>query len=186
MHFGIRQMIFFVLLLGMPVAAYFSVFKPRNAQIDEARQEIQRKQAKLAQLEAATRKIDDLGQEIDKLAESITIFEQKLPAQQEVEVMLQEVWKLAVRHSLTPKSVRTDKTIISAQYAELPIKMEIVGNFDGFYGFLLDLEQLRRITRMPQMTLTKMKSLEGQMSARVLLSIFYEVGGAGSGPGGAS
>ncbi len=174
MRFGLREFIFILLLLGMPVAAYFFVFEPRNQQIAQAQAEINEKAAKLAQLEAATRTIPDLDLEIVKLAEAVEVFEQKLPAEQEVEVILKEVWNLAERHDLKPRSVRTDKTVTNAQYAEMPIKMVIVGNFDGFYSFLLDLERLRRITRMPQMKLKKLTGEEGSMEAEVVLSIYFD------------
>ena len=180
MRFGIRQIIFLTLLLAMPVATYLFVFKPRNDQIATLREENVRKQAKLRQLEAVTRNIEDLGHEIDKLAVAIELYEQKLPAAREVEQMLSQVWQLAARHSLTPKSIRTDKPIISAQYAELPIKMVIIGDFDGFYGFLIDLERLRRVTRTPKMKLVKLHTQEGQMQADMLLSIFYESNQASS------
>lgn len=175
MKFGTREIVFVLLLLAMPVAAYVFVFRPRNVQIAEARVEIQQKQAKLEQLNRATRNILDLGEEIDKLSETIELFEQKLPAQREVEVILKQVWEMAAKHRLTPKSVRTDKPVVSAGYAEQPIVMVINGNFDGFYSFLLDLEKLRRITQMPQMKLEKMKNdQEGQMEAMVVLSIYFD------------
>jgi len=175
MRFGIREVLFVLLLLAMPVAAYVLVFWPRNVQIAEAREEIIQKQAKLDRLRVATKNITDLDQEIAKLAETIQLFEQKLPAQREVEVILKQVWELADSHSLVPKSIRTDKPVNAAHYAELPIRMTIRGNFDGFYSFLLDLEKLRRITRMPQMDIKKIhKEEEGQMEARVVLSIYFD------------
>jgi len=175
MKFGTRESIFILLLLAMPVAAYFFVFRPRNIQHTEVMQEIHQKQVKLEQLKVATRNITDLGKEIDKLSETIDLFQQKLPAEREVEVMLKQIWELAAKHRLVPKSIRTDKPVTAAQYAELPINMTIVGNFDGFYSFLLDLEKLRRITRMPQMSLEKIrKNKEGQMEARVVLSIYFD------------
>lgn len=175
MRFGIREFVFVALLLAMPLAAYLFVFMPRNQEIADARQEIRDKQSKLERLRVATKNIADLGQEIRKLSETIDLFEQKLPAQREVEVVLKQVWEMAERHRLMPKSVRTDKPVNAAQYAELPIMMTIKGNFDGFYSFLLDLEKLRRITRMPQMTLEKAKrEEEGQMEARVVLSIYFD------------
>lgn len=180
MRLGIREVIFLLLLLAVPVAAYLLVFKPRNAQIAEARQEIAQKQAKLSQLARATRDIEDLGHEIDRLAEAIQVFEEKLPAEREVEVVLKEVWELAAKNRLTPRAVRTDKPLPTSQYIELPIKMTIVGNFDGFYSFLLELEKLKRITRMPRMELKKVTDGEGQMEAEVVLSIFFEA------PGGAA
>ncbi len=175
MRFGLRESLFMLLLLAMPVAAYFFVFAPRNVQIAEAREEIRQKEVKLQQLEAATRSIEDLGQEIDKLSQTIEVFEAKLPAQREVEVILQQVWEMATRHKLVPKSVRTDKPVTASRYSELPIKMVIVGDFDGFYSFLLDLERLPRITRCPKMQLKKMGVNEdGQMQADVILSIFFD------------
>ncbi len=89
-------------------------------------------------------------------------------------MILRDVWKLANKHHLTPKSVRTDKITSTAQYAELPIKMEINGNFDGFYEFLLDLEKLPRITRVPSMKLKKSRDTEGNMEAEIVLSVFFE------------
>ena len=174
MRFGTRELLFVMVLLAMPVAAYFFVFQPRNADIAEAREEIDRKQAKLRQLETATQNLESLTAEIEKLSGAIAMFEKKLPAQQEVEVILKDVWELAAKHELTPKSVRTDKITSTAQYAELPIQMKINGDFDGFYEFLLDLEKLPRITRLPYMKMTKSDDKEGHMKASITLSIYFE------------
>jgi len=174
MRFGIRELLFLVLLAAMPVAAFFFIFEPRNAQIEEARAEIVQKQQKLKQLEQATRSIEDLGAEIERLQQAIALFEEKLPAEREVDVILKQVWELASRHSLKPKSIRTDKPVKAAQYSELPIKMVIVGDFDGFYSFLLELERLSRITRMPSVKMKKIEKEDGKMQADVILSVFFE------------
>ncbi len=177
MRFGLREALFVLLLLGMPAAAYFFVFQPRNEQIAEARKEVAQKQAKLTELEKATKSIDDLGAEIDELKEAISFVEQQLPAQREVDVILREVWELAAKHKLRPESVRPDKIVPQSHYTELPIKLVIVGDFDGFYEFLLALEDLPRITRLPQMKLQKLQGKDvddGAMKADLVLSIFFE------------
>jgi type IV pilus assembly protein PilO len=174
MRFGFRELIFVLVLLAMPVATYIFVFEPRNAQIVQARKEVMDKQAKLQQLEAATRSFADLGKEIDKLTESITLFEQKLPAARETEVILKQVTELAATHKLTTRSIRPDKVVSNAQYSELPIRMVIAGDFDGYYSFLLDMEKLRRITRIPEMKLKKTPNDEGQMEADMVLNIYFE------------
>lgn len=174
MQFGMRETIFILLLIAMPVASYFFIFEPRNKQIEDARIEIQAKQQKLKQLEQATQGIDDLGEEIDRLTQAIDVFEQKLPARREVEVVLKQVWELAAKHRLVPKSIRTDKPVAAAQYSELPIKMVIMGDFDGFYSFMLELERLSRITRLPMLHMKKNENEEGQMQANLILSVFFE------------
>ena len=181
MRFGPRELLFILVLMAMPVASWWFVFKPKNEQITAAEREMVAKQQKLQQLQLATRHIDDLGREIDKLSEAIELFEAKLPAEKEVEVILKEVWQVAAKHQLKPRSVRADKPIKAARYSELPLKMVIMGDFDGFYAFLLDLEKLSRITRIPDMKLEKVKKGEdGQMEATFTLSIFFEPLGAAS------
>jgi len=174
MKFGARELLFALVLIAMPLAAYFFVFEPRNAQIAEAEAEIAQKNTELKQLAAATASIDDLKVEIDKLQEAIEVFQQKLPEEREVEVILRQVWELAAKQRLTPKSVRTDKPVRAAQYSELPINMKIIGDFDGFYSFLIEIEKLNRITRVPQMKLKRAKDGGSTMEAEVTLSVFFE------------
>ena len=174
MQFGIRELIFLLLLLAMPVAAYMFVFEPRAEQISEAQQEINTKRRKLNELESATKQFSDLDDEIVKLSGAIEMFEEKLPARREEQVILQQVWELAARNSLLPKSIRPDKPVPTAQYAELPIKLAITGNFDGFYRFMLDLEKLSRITRMPKLKLVQLPKTHGDVAVLMTLSIFFE------------
>ena len=57
---------------------------------------------------------------------------------------------------------------------ELPLKMEIIGDFDGFYSFMLAMERLRRITRLPRLKVESVDRYEGRIKAEMVLSIFYE------------
>lgn len=165
---------FLVVLLALPAAAYFFVFEPRTSQISQAQQEIRRKQQKLAELESATRRFEDLDQQIEVLSGAIELFEQKLPPRREEQVVLQQVWQLAARNSLLPKSIRPDKPVTTAQYAELPIQLAITGNFDGFYRFMLELEKLSRITRMPKLELVQLPGSNGDVAVLMTLSIYFE------------
>jgi type IV pilus assembly protein PilO len=173
MRFGLREALFILVLLGLPVAAYFFVFLPNNAQIEQAKRENTIKRQKLQQLKV-NQHIADLGTEIENLSEEIAEFEAKLPSEKEVDVILREVWQLATQRGLKSRSVRTEKLVKSQRYSELPIKMEMFGDFDGFYAFLLDLERLSRITRVHEMQLEKLKELEGHIEAKFTLSIFFE------------
>lgn len=179
MRFGFRELIFLIVLLGLPIAAWIFVFQPINREIELVRRENTSKQAKLEKLHVSHH-IENVGQEIDKLAQAIGMFEAKLPAEKEVEVILREVWQLATDKGLRPRSVRTEKPVKSPLYSELPIKMEIIGDFDGFYAFLLDLEQLSRITRIFDMKLKKLSDNEGHMNASFTLTIYFEPESDGS------
>jgi len=176
MKFGVRELLFVLVLIAMPLAAYFFVFEPRNKQIAEAQVEIRQKNADLKELEAATASIADLEAEIQRLEEAIAIFQQKLPEEREVDVILRQVWELAAKQQLTPKRVRTDKPVKAAQYNELPINMTISGDFDGFYSFLIEIEKLNRITRVPKMKLKRTAGEEPGMEAEITLSVSTSAG----------
>lgn len=180
MRIGLRELLFLVVLLGMPAAAWWFVFKPGGQELIDARAEIEAKSDKLEQLDSVARHIEDMGPEIQRLTDAISVFEAKLPAEKEVDVILKQVSQLTARHGLKPLTVKAEKTVKSARYSELPLKMKVHGDFNGYYSLLLDIERLSRITRVPQMKLVKSRDAEGQMEAEFTLSIFFESQDAGA------
>jgi type IV pilus assembly protein PilO len=183
MHFGFRELIFFAVLLAVPVASYMYVFQPRNDEIAQAQEEIQQKQARLDQLAQVIAKIDDIGLAIESGREAIEMIEAKLPSEQDVEGILEQVWQLAARSQLNVRSVKSERPVPAALYMELPLRVTMEGPFDGFYQFLLELENLPRITRVHQMDLkradTGPRIAQGEMPpgstlAEFTLSIYFE------------
>ncbi len=183
MKFGLREFIFFIVLLAVPVASFFYVFKPRNIEIQRANDEITMKQARLDTLAAVTAKITDIGLEIERGRESVKTVEAKLPSAQDVEGILEQVWQTARRNALNLVSVKSERPIPAAMYMEQPLKVVMEGQFDGFYQFLLELENLERITRIHQMKIEKAKPAAGgrvdamppgSMKAEFILSIYFE------------
>jgi Tfp pilus assembly protein PilO len=91
-----------------------------------------------------------------------------------VDKILKEVWQMAEANSLQTKTVKTLKSERGPNYSEQPIQMNLAGDFNGFYAFLLQLEKLPRITRVSQMKLEKIDERDGEMTAQMTLSIFFE------------
>jgi len=178
MRFGLRELIFLLVLLAMPGAAYFFVFQPKNQLQQDARAEIVAKKAKLSALDKATEQFVNLDQEIVRLKSAIEMIEQKLPDDRETYVVVNRVADLARGHNLKVATIKPDKVVDAGPYAsELPIRLEIKGGFEGFYSFLLEVERMPRITQMPLMNLERSddkKEPEGTMNATMTLSIFFE------------
>ncbi len=182
MQFGSREVIFLIVLLAVPVASYFYVFKPRNHEIRQAQIEVENKQAKLDNLREVTEKIDDIGLAIEQGRAAIQLVEAKLPSARDVEVILEDVWELAASSHLSVKSIKSDKPVPAAGYMEQPLKISMEGRFEGFYTFLLALENLPRITRIHELKLErkgtgrsgKDDDPSGVMKADFVLSIYFE------------
>ncbi|MCH8315156.1 MAG: type 4a pilus biogenesis protein PilO [Planctomycetes bacterium] len=183
MRFGFRELIFLVVLLAVPVASWWYVFKPRNTEIAQARMEIEIKQVKLDKLREVAKRIDDIGLAIEQGREAVELIEAKLPNRDQVEDILANVWELAKRNHLNLKSVKSEKPVLATLYMEQPLRVSMTGRFDGFYQFLLEMENLSRITRVPRMKLERIMETgglndaeldTGLMRADFTLSIYFE------------
>lgn len=174
MKFGIRELLFLCVMIGLVAVSYFRIVVGKNEERIALDQDTTQMVEKLGRLGEATAGIDDLSRKIDDLQKAITFFESKLPQAKEVDKILKEVWQIAEANSLTTKTIRTLKSERSANYSEQPIQMSLSGDFDGYYAFLLQLEKLPRITRITRMNLQKITDAEGEMQAQMTLSIFFE------------
>ena len=174
MKFGIRELILVSAMVALLVCSYFFVFAKSNEKRETLKKEIAVKRTALANLQKATAGIDDLGNKVEELQRAIDFFEKKLPAEKEVDSILKEVWQMAEANSLQSKTVKPLRSERGASYSEQPVQISLAGDFNGFYSFLLQLEKLPRITRVTQMKLEKINERDGEMTAQMTLSIFFE------------
>jgi Tfp pilus assembly protein PilO len=180
MRFGVREIVFVLLLLGIPVGAWWFAFKPHNAQNTAMLKEIEEKRVRLKALNQATGTIGDLKKEITSLDEAVSFFQTKLPNEKEIDKVLQEVWQLAEQNHLITKSIRTldrraGDNAQEGSYSEQPIGMKLQGDFKGFYAFLLALENQPRIMRISQLKVGKdEKAGEGGIHIDLVMSVFFE------------
>jgi type IV pilus assembly protein PilO len=190
MKFGLRELVFLIVLLSVPVASFVFVFKPRNAEIKQASSEIEHKTEKLEQLREVSRRIENIGVAIEEWRAAVEEIEQKLPSEQGIEEILEQVWNLTKKNELIILATHAEPAVPAASYMELPLKIEMTGNFDGFYQFLLELEQLQRITRVHQLKIWRAGLAKrtgrnrnnpneeapppGAIETEFILSIYYE------------
>ena len=88
--------------------------------------------------------------------------------------MLQQVTVIAQKNGLKPKTIRTLAQKDNSGYVEQPLKMELQGNFNSFYSFLLELEKLPRIMKIRELKLDKQAGGEGHVAADFIVSIFFQ------------
>jgi type IV pilus assembly protein PilO len=174
MHWGPRQYLFILVLLAVPLASYLLVFRPQNREIARARTEIELKAKMLDKLREATAQAADLESSNREIASAIEAIRARLPDSKSIDTVLREVAQIASRHNLKiPVFKKDDKILPAGDAMEQPLDIDIQGDFDGFYRFLLDLERVPRITRLSDMKLTRVDDENGGMRAKVTMSIYY-------------
>ena len=171
---GMRKFIFFVLLVGLAYIMYSQMIKPANQHMAQQRVKVQEKLAKLAELEKATAAVEDLNKELEELEDAISFFESKLPPSSDVYVILEDVTLIAQKHGLRPKTIRTLAQKNNSGYIEQPLKMELEGDFNSYYSFLLELERLDRITKIREIEFKKKAGSEGLTNVSFVVSIFFQ------------
>ena len=171
---GFRKAVFFVLLLGVAVVGYQYMIKPANKHLAEAKGRVQVKLNKLAEFEQTTAATESLTKQLEQLQEAIQFFESKLPPTSEIYKVLEQVTVIAQKEGLKPKTIRTLNQKDNSGYIEQPLKMQLEGNFNSFYSYLLELEKLPRIMKIRELQLHKQEQNEGQIAADFVVSIFFQ------------
>lgn len=180
MQIRIREIIFMLVLLAMPVSSWWFVFKPQNQEIAKAKGEILHKEQLLDKLAAATAATADLQLRKSALIEQITLVESQLPSGEELDLVLHQVADIARQQRLEIMKVKTATPITNSNYSEQPLEMVIRGDFDDFYVFLQEIEKLPRLTRIPDFDIARSAKDDGITTVKMTLSVFFEASAKGA------
>jgi type IV pilus assembly protein PilO len=166
--------ILIILVISLPLASYFLVFKPLNAQINHEKGETEHHEALLAKLQEETARNVNLQQANTEIQSSIRLIEARLPSNKEVDAVVRQVSNLAVESNLAPPAMRTGKPVQSTLYKEQPIEMETAGNFVDFFTFLAKVEKLPRIMRIHDLKIAREPKDNMELKANFTLSIYFQ------------
>lgn len=177
MKFGPRELILLALLLVLPLSSYWLVFAPQNRGIEAAEAELEEKRAQLDKLSAATQHNESIEAANKEIAQAIEEIEGKLPTGKEITLVVRQVSDLAIRAGLSQPAMTAgdpEPATNGSGYMQQELELEMTGDFHGFYRFLLDLERLPRITRVPGFVMERSRKNDGEMTAEMTLTIYFE------------
>jgi len=169
-----RKSVFFSLLIGLAVVGYHVMIRPANKQLAASKQRVEGKLSNLSDFEKAAATAKDLSKQMAQVDEAILFFESKLPPTSEIHKVLEQVTVIAQKQGLETKTIRALNRKDASGYLELPLRMELEGNFNAFYSFLLEMEKLPRIMKIRKLDISKKKQSEGEIAADFVVSIFFQ------------
>ena len=130
------------------VAGYMVVIKPQLEQLDAAeakelslKQEFEVKQSKAANLE-------QYQEQMEEIERSFGTLLRQLPSKTEVAELLSEISAAGAVNNLDFKLFQPEKEIPLEFYAELPIQLEVAGEYHQFGRFVSDVAKLPRIVTL--------------------------------------
>jgi type IV pilus assembly protein PilO len=163
-----------VVLVALACLAYELMIKPANKSLAEQKSRMDEKMAKLSEFKTATAATEGLTKQLEELEEAIVFFESKLPPTSEIDKVLRDVTVIGEEQGLKAKTIKTLQHKDNSGYIEQPLRMELVGNFNSFYSFLLELEKLPRIMKIRELELRKQVNGEGQITTSFIVGIFFQ------------
>lgn len=162
-----------LVLLGMLLASYFLLVLPKNRAMAAARNEIENRRGWLQLLEVEMTKLENSRRRVQHLEKAISAFEDRLPREGEVDVILREVWLIADASGLKTQRIKTQKSRRQGPYNVLPIEMSLQGPFEGLYRFLLSLERLPGLMNVESLRVRTTSSDEDSgVQAGLVLNVF--------------
>lgn len=174
MKSNLTKVIFFVLLIGLVYVSHIFMIKPANADLGCQKAKVAESMGKLRRLESAPAAIEDMRKQLGELEDGIKLLESRLPDESEISTVLENVTVIALQQGLIPKTIRTLRPKNNNGYIEQPLKLELHGDFESYYSFLLALEKLDRITNIPELIIKKASKLDGYMEVVFVVNIFFQ------------
>jgi len=173
MQFGFREMIFTSLLLGMVAGTYATIVQPHAKARSALAAEMRGMDATLSRIAESSREFDAIARRIDQQQQEATLFESRLPRAGETQKSIDEVLQAAAANSLQAGEAHLLPREYSNGVECQPVKLELAGNFNGFYSFLLQLESMPHVNRLSGLDLRGDDQGDGQIQADLTVKMYF-------------
>lgn len=174
MRTGFQGLIVIGIVVGMPVASYYLVFRPQNREIERAKNDLQHKESLLIKLREETARNADLAKANEEIRRSVKLIEARLPSNKEIDAVVRQVSDLATVSGLRDPAIKSSRPVPAALYMEQPLELEVSGSFVGFFSFIAAVEKLPRITRIHDLKITGLLKDDAELQAQFTLSIYFQ------------
>lgn len=160
-------------LIVMVLVALFVFVRPKNESMAAVREEISQREASLQMFDVEMTKLGSAEGQLTELETALAEFNNQLPKQGDIDVLLREVWTIADGAGLKTQRIKTLKPKQQGDYQVMPVELSLSGSFDGFYEFLLALENLPGTASVGTLRLLSVpRAEESPVDASLVLNVF--------------
>jgi type IV pilus assembly protein PilO len=164
---GARMAIIFGIAALVAGGYYFGMYQAANTQLRQLHAKELELQRKLSEVRSIAANIGAFEQEINDLELQLNAALRQLPNEQQLEVLLTDISNLGKTAGVEIRSFKRDKERVHDFYAEVPIDIELEGNYHDIARFFDLLSKLPRIVNMGALSL----SVESESAAETRLKV---------------
>jgi len=148
---------------------YIAYFKPRQAQLAQARTERTALEQELTVLRAKKVQLDKIEAELVDLSKSLAELETIIPKKRESGEILRSVQQMAIDSQLELVHYTPEKEIVRDIYSEQPIPIEVVGSYHNLGYFFDRILHYQRIFNIDDFAV---KALPNQSEEATISAVF--------------
>jgi type IV pilus assembly protein PilO len=148
--------------IGLSIAAgyFFLVYQQRSEELKQLHAQELELQRKLSEVRSVAANISAFEAEIEDLEIELKTALRQLPNEKELEVLLTDISSLGKTAGVEIKSFKRNEEVVHDFYAEVPIQIELVGEFHDVAHFFDLMAKLPRIVNMGALAIRVVKEDE--------------------------
>ena len=154
-------MIILAVIVLILVLYLFMIYKPKSAEIAKFKQDLTAVKKEKEEKEKIVADLDEFNREVKELEQRLNEALSQLPNEREVDKILAQLSRLITDSGLMLQKFVVQPEMPKTLYNEVPISLEISGNFHNIALFFDKASKLKRIINFSGMTLAEPKNERG-------------------------
>ena len=152
---------------------YLTWWRPATRIQDGLASDIARAKSELQDLQSQAANTTALEKEVLRLQVDVEPLTRKLPRQSDVPGFIREIGKICAQSAVKKFDWKQGDVVKLESMSELPITMNVEGDFFSIYGFLKQAEEMQRLTRVHSLSLRMKDQASGQMQATMEMGLYF-------------
>jgi type IV pilus assembly protein PilO len=145
---------FFVIFVGLQVAAYFLLWQTQMDAIDKGRQEVQKQKEVFLEKKKLAVNLDSYKQQRAEIEQAFGALLKQLPNKSEMDALLIDINQAGLGRGLAFDLFKpAEKENFTEFYAELPVNIKVTGNYHDLGAFASDVAKMPRIVLLTDVKL---------------------------------
>jgi Tfp pilus assembly protein PilO len=179
MLFRKRQQVIICIVAGLFVADFVLFgYLPLKNRLKAIKQARTAQNTVIAKAATQRERLPALRQQVQGLQSVVADFEANVPAQKYIGEFLQQIANLMTQYNLSEQVVAPSKEIEGDGLNCIPVDVQCKGKLARIFEFYKSLQDLDRLVRIEQVSLTNDTDLGGQVSMQTMAVIYYRRQGA--------
>ncbi len=141
---------------------FYLIYMPKSGRINELKQNYEDLEIKVAKAKAAARNLDKYQKQYKEAQGKFRLVLRLLPDKKEIPSLLEAISKSGRHSGLEFLLFEPEPEISKGFYAEIPVKIEVIG---GYHNLALFFDKVARLSRIVNISNVQIKGAKGSKKA---------------------